>query len=81
MSESKEVLMIQDLQVTYVARWVTTHEDGLRYEYFELGRHTMECKYMPRDLHKAIEEFVRNVEIAHDRKGETSKEKEVSDER
>jgi len=67
MSETKKTLVIGDLRVTYVARWISTNADGgVTYEFGELGRHEIECQYMSQEFQAAIEEFVKNVEIAYD---------------
>lgn len=68
MDETKVTLVIENLRVVYESRWLGTADAGrVPYEYFELGSHEIECKYMPKELHAAIEEFVKKVEVAHDK--------------
>lgn len=74
MDNSKEILVIEDLRVSYVQHW-----EGPGYWVGDIGRHEISCEHMPEELRTAIEEFVREVEVAHDRIREGTSGQRISD--
>lgn len=62
----KNSLVITGTKVVYEAHWVCTEGKMTHYDYFDIGHHEIECRYMSTALQLAIEDFIRSVEIAHD---------------
>lgn len=68
----KEILQILNLRLVYNAHWVGMEDGKVKYDcFYGFGGHEIEARYLPKELHKQLVEFIEKVEHAHDEKDQS----------